>query len=101
MSSRPSIPDAPPGRSMRSRAFDRREFLLLSTLAAASAAVPSGVAEALAGGGDPKSPWAGYDKAVVVDALGSPGGSGTGEGDAGLSAAEIADVRASGVTAVN
>ena len=89
----------PPGRSLRSRAFDRREFLLLSTMAVASAAVPLGAAEALAGG-DSKAPWAGYDKAVVVDALGSPGGSGTG-GDAGLSAAEIADLRASGVTAVN
>jgi membrane dipeptidase len=99
MASRPTSPEAPPGRSLRSRAFDRREFLLLSTMAVAGAAVPSGVAEAALAGGDPKAPWSGYDKAVVVDALGSPGA--PGEGDAGLSAAEIADVRASGVTAVN
>src|SRR5262245_37461278 len=98
MSSAPPIPGMPPGRSLRSRAFDRREFLLLSTMAVASAAVPLGTAEALAGG-DPKAPWSGYAKAMVVDALGSPGA--PGDGDAGLSAAEVADVRASGVTAVN
>ena len=39
--------------------------------------------------------WAGYDGAVVIDALGGPGGGGP------LSAQEIADVRASGITAVN
>jgi len=90
---------------MRSRAFDRRQFLLLSAVAAASAAVPVGLAEgegAPAGaGGDTAAGWAGYDKALVVDALGSPGGSATGTNDAPLSAAEIADLRASGVTAVN
>jgi membrane dipeptidase len=88
---------------MRSRAFDRRQFLLLSAAAVASAAVPA----ALAGEGSetagaaPAAGWSGYDKALVVDALGSPGGSGTGTNDAPLSAAEIADLRASGVTAVN
>lgn len=90
---------------MRSRAFDRRQFLLLSAVAAASAAVPVGLAEgegAPAGaGGATAMGWAGYDKALVVDALGSPGGSATGENDAPLSAAEIAVLRASGVTAVN
>src|SRR3954468_9904209 len=94
-----------PGRSMRSRAFDRRQFLLLSAVAAASAAVPAalaGVETTPAGAsGEARAGWAGYEKAIVVDALGSPGGSGTGANDAPLSAAEIADLRTSGVTAVN
>jgi membrane dipeptidase len=90
---------------MRSRAFDRRQFLLLSAVAAASAAVPVGLASgegAPAGeAGETAAGWAGYDKALVIDALGSPGGSSSGEGDTPLSAADIADLRASGVTAVN
>jgi membrane dipeptidase len=90
---------------MRSRAFDRRQFLLLSAMAAASAAVPAGLAakqSAPAGaGGEAPPSWAGYEKALIVDALGSPGGSSTGENDASLSAAEIADLHASGVTALN
>jgi membrane dipeptidase len=90
---------------MRSRAFDRRQFLLLSAVAAASAAVPVGLAagESVPAGaaGETGAGWAGYEKALVVDALGSPGGSSSGENDAPLSAAEIADLRTSGVTAVN
>jgi membrane dipeptidase len=90
---------------MPSRAFDRRQFLLLSAVAAASAAVPVGLAAgegAPAGAaGETGAGWAGYEKALVVDALGSPGGSSSGEGDTPLSAADVADLRASGVTAVN
>ena len=40
--------------------------------------------------------WEGYDKAILIDALGGPGG-----GDGPLTAAQIADVRSSGLTAVN
>jgi membrane dipeptidase len=94
-----------PGRGMRSRAFDRRQFLLLSAVAAASAAVPVGLAasenETAGAPSETVAGWAGYEKALVVDALGSPGGSTTMVNDAPLSAAEIADLRASGVTAVN
>lgn len=87
---------------MRSRAFDRRQFLMLSAMAAASAAVPVTVAEEVEPAAvAPASGWAGYEKALVIDGLGSPGGSATGIDDAPLSAAEIADIRASGVTAVN
>ena len=86
-----------------SGSLDRRRFIYLSTLAAASAAVPRAAVGA-AGAAAPSParavvPWAGYDKAMVIDALGSPGNGGGNSG--GLSAAEIADVRASGVTAVN
>jgi membrane dipeptidase len=83
-----------------SGSLDRRRFIYLSTLAAAGAAVPrasvSAASPGAAGPARPAVPWAGYDKALVIDALGSPGNGGT-----PLSAAEIADVRASGVTAVN
>jgi len=81
----------------RSRAFDRRRFLLLSAAAAANAAVPP-----IARGSDappaaqPPARWTGYDGALVIDALGGPTESG---GD--LTAQQLADVRASGITAVN
>ena len=77
-----------------SGSLDRRRFIFLSTLAAAHAAVPHVVAEAAVGVAP--SRWEGYDKAIVIDALGGPGG-----GDGPLTAAQIADIRSSGLTAVN
>jgi len=80
--------------------LDRRRFLYLSTLAAAAAAAPRVAASA--GVPDAKEaarsavPWTGYDKAMVIDALG-----GLGDGNLPLSAAAISDIRASGVTALN
>jgi len=74
-----------------SGSLDRRRFIFLSTLAAAHTAVPRVVTAATA-----PSPWEGYDKAILIDALGGPGG-----GDSSLTAAQIADVRSSGLTAVN
>jgi membrane dipeptidase len=84
-----------------SGSLDRRRFIFLSTLAAAHAVVPaarsqSEAAEAQAGA-KPVAGWPGYDKALVVDALGGPSGDENGV----LSAAEIAAIRASGVTALN
>jgi membrane dipeptidase len=75
--------------------LDRREFLS-SAVAAALAASP------LAQAATPKRNFTeqAYAKAVVIDALGGPGGfepDGTGD----LSAKALADVKASGVTAVN
>lgn len=83
-----------------SGSLDRRRFIFLSTLAAANAAVPRAMAEnAETTAPPPPSPrWAGYDQAILIDALGGPGGSGNGPL---LTAAEIADVRASGLTALN
>ena len=69
--------------------------------AAAGAALPLRLAAA---GAAAKPGWAGYPGAVIVDALGSPGGNATGaddSGEDGLSAADLADIRASGITAVN
>jgi membrane dipeptidase len=79
-----------------SGSLDRRRFIFLSTLAAAHAAVPD-VARGKAAAEPPQARWGGYDKAIVIDALGGPGG----DDDGRLSAAEIADIRASGVTALN
>jgi len=71
--------------------IDRREFIA----AAGAAALVAPLASA-AGGFRPEA----YQRAIVVDALGGPG-SYDSEPAAGWSAAEIGDVRASGVTAVN
>jgi len=72
--------------------LDRRQFLIISASATATAA--AGLARFATAAG---AAWPGYPPAVVIDALGSPGG--TSEGL--LTAEEIADVRASGLTAVN
>ncbi|HYB53447.1 MAG TPA: peptidase M19, partial [Thermoanaerobaculia bacterium] len=88
-----------------SNAFDRRRFLALSAAAAGLAAAP----RALARQGRPPASnadsapaiWAGYDKAIVIDALGGPGSANREDEAAPLGAAEIADARASGVTAAN
>ncbi len=85
--------------------LDRRRFLAL-TAAAPSAALAARrfgmgpapqATPAPSSGGD----WPGYERAIVIDALGGPGGASTGGEDAPLTAAEVADVGASGITAVN
>ena len=80
--------------------LDRRRFLTLSAAAAAGfAAVPSPtLARAASPGGAPL--WGGYDRAIVIDALGGLG-SATRKDDAPLEAAELEQARASGVTAIN
>jgi membrane dipeptidase len=77
--------------------LDRREFL-------SSAAVAALAASPLAQAAAPKRGFTeqAYAKAIVIDALGGPGGfDPDAPPDAGLSAADLADVKASGVTAVN
>jgi len=77
--------------------LDRREFLSAATAAALAA---SPIARAAA----PKRAFSeqAYAKAIVIDALGGPGGFEPDvPPDAPLSAAALADVKASGVTAVN
>lgn len=74
--------------------LSRRDFM---TGCAALAAAPwARKARATAG----ERPWPRYREAVVVDACGLPG-SMQGGGDAELSAAEIADLRNGGLTAIN
>jgi membrane dipeptidase len=77
--------------------LDRREFL-------SSAAVAALAAAPLARAAAPKRGFAeqAYAKAMVIDALGGPGGYDPDLApDAGLSPSMLADVKASGVTAVN
>ena len=79
--------------------LDRRRFLTLSAAAAAFASAPRLRAQsspAAAGGR-----WPGYGDAIVIDALGGPGSANREGDDLALDAAEVADVRASGLTAVN
>ena len=71
--------------------LDRRQLLVLSATAAAAGLLPRMGRAAAADG------WPGYAQATVIDGLGSPGGA----SDGFLTAQQIADVRASGLTAVN
>jgi membrane dipeptidase len=77
--------------------LDRREFLSAAAVAALAAAP-------LARAAAPKRGFAdqAYAKAIVIDGLGGPGGFEPDLApDAGLSPSMLADVKASGVTAVN
>jgi membrane dipeptidase len=70
--------------------LDRRELLALSAAAVAGVTGRFGLSRAAA-------LTLQNQTATVIDALGSPGGSSSGA----LTAEEIADIRASGLTAVN
>jgi len=72
--------------------LDRRQFLTLS-----AAAATAGLAGLPRAGAQPSPSWPAYARAVAIDALGSPGGSSGGL----LTPAQLADVRDSGLTAVN
>jgi membrane dipeptidase len=79
---------------MTSSAITRRQFVTSLAAGAFAATVPAVRAR------DAASPtWSGYSKAIVIDALGGPGNAN--KHDGALDAADLADVRASGVTAVN
>ncbi|MGH8173079.1 MAG: dipeptidase [Rhodanobacteraceae bacterium] len=74
----------------------RRRFLSTISTGALAATLPiarSHAAEASGG------TWRGYSKATVIDGLGGPGNAN--KPDRKLDAADLADVRASGITAVN
>jgi membrane dipeptidase len=87
--------------------FDRRQFLSLSALAALSAPAPpatrSGAKPAVPPLPSPPSDarWSGYGQAIVIDGLGGPGGGEERSPDGSLTKSELADVVASGLTAVN
>jgi membrane dipeptidase len=87
--------DSPPGTFRRNDVLDRREFL---SAAAVAALAGSPLARAAA----PKRGFTeqAYAKAIVIDALGGPGGYDPDAGDQ-LTPSMLADVRTSGVTAVN
>lgn len=73
----------------------RRRFLALSGVALGAAALPR-----FAGGGETPH-WEGYDKALVVEGLGGPGGSDETSEDGLLTATDLADAKVSGITAAN
>lgn len=80
---------------MTDNASDRRRFLSAITTSAVAATIPlSAIAAA-----DAPAQWSGYANASVIDALGGPGNAN--KPGAALDAADLADVRASGLTAVN
>lgn len=78
----------------------RRGFLSLAAGAGAAALLPYPVARAFAAAAEAKPGWAGYDQAVVIDTLGSPGGSIDDESNQ-LNAQDFVDIGKSGMTAVN
>jgi membrane dipeptidase len=76
--------------------IDRREFLLSGAAASALSALPAGVRAAT------KEPeWARFHDALVIDACGSPGRVTEADPRPSLDAGELADIRDSGVTAMN
>lgn len=78
----------------------RRGFLSLAAGASAAALLPLPLRGVLAAATPPETTWAGYGQAVVIDTLGSPGGAIDDDSNQ-LGAQDFADVRKSGLTAVN
>jgi membrane dipeptidase len=80
---------------------ERRRFLLAAAATAATPLLAQGSLMRQALAADPAGPeWDGYDHATVIDALCSPGNVADKPG-VGLTVADLADVGASGLTAVN
>jgi membrane dipeptidase len=79
--------------------FSRRQFLHGATLAAATPLLGLHTLNAFAASTGSQT-WDGYANATVIDGLGGPGRS-TGKEGPALDAKDIADLRASGLTAVN
>jgi len=84
---------------MTDNASDRRRFLSAITTSALAATLPVTRSAAAADVPVAASQWSGYANASVIDALGGPGNAN--KPGAALDAADLADVRASGLTAVN
>jgi membrane dipeptidase len=74
--------------------FTRRQFVSALAAGTVAAAIPAARGAAAA-----PPAWRGYSKLTVIDALGGPGSAN--KPDKPLDAADLADVRASGITAVN
>jgi membrane dipeptidase len=81
-----------------SNEFGRREFLIAGGVLAGLASLP---AVSLAVGARDAPRWTAYGKAIVIDSCGGPGRVSTGTERLPLDAGELADIRASGVTAMN
>lgn len=77
---------------------DRREFLAVSAALVGAAMLPAAVAAAVA---DDAPHWSRYRDAIVIDSCGGPGRTSSGTERLPLDAGELADIRASGMTAMN
>ena len=80
---------------MQTSSVSRRSFVSALAAGAIASALRPSRADAAA---DAQASWPGYSKATVIDALGGPGNAN--KSDALLDAADLADVRSSGITAV-
>ncbi len=74
--------------------MERREFLKKSSIAATAIMLP------VVARGENAQSWSPYNAAMVVDALGAPGSTSFGS-RVPLTASDLADVKASGLTALN
>jgi len=84
----------------QSGSLQRRTFLSLLAGSSTATVLSPALARAAAAIGNRR--WPGYRDAIVIDSLGGPGTDSGNDGDlAPLSASELADVRASGLTAIN
>jgi len=81
-----------------SNEFGRRKFLVAGGALAGLAALPGA---AFAAGTTDAPRWARYTNVAVIDACGSPGRASTGTERLPLDAGELADIRASGLSAMN
>jgi len=79
------------------RGIDRREFMLSAAGAVALSALPAAVHAAT----KEPAPWARFKESLVVDACGSPGRTTEADPRPSLDAGELADIRESGVSAMN
>jgi membrane dipeptidase len=79
------------------RGIDRREFMLSTAGAVALSALPA----AMHAAAKEPPPWARFKEALVVDACGSPGRTTEADPRPSLDAGELADIRESGVSAMN
>jgi membrane dipeptidase len=84
------------GIAMQTTSVSRRSFVSALAAGAIASALRPSHADAAAGA---QASWPGYSKATVIDALGGPGNAN--KSGAALDATDLADVRASGITAVN
>ena len=76
----------------------RRDFLVAAGALGGFALLPAAIRGAAAAG---TGTWARYRDAIVIDACGGPGQSDNGPKGSPLSGRELADIRASGLTAMN
>ena len=74
--------------------MERRDFLIQSGMAATAIMLP------VAAQGEETAIWSPFGSAMVIDALGAPGSSSFGS-RVPLTTSDLADVKASGITAVN